>query len=223
MSKEIINTAILAAAFLVVFGTAEFMYHFLKMAVEITRKFVHIASGFIALLFPLLINNQWYVLFLCASFALILICSIRFDLLPSINAVNRKTLGSIAYPAAVYGCYVVYAHVSGERIYFYLPILILSICDPLAAAIGKRFGTRKYQAGADQKSYAGSIAFFLSAFVISLVLLSYFTTLNGGRILIYSLIAGICSAIAEGLSRRGLDNITIPATILFLMKFIFLI
>src|SRR5436309_2598679 len=121
MSPEIINTVILAASFLCVFGMAELGYHYWKIPAEATRKFVHIASGLITLLFPLLIVDPWYVLFLCASFALILIVSIYTGLLPSINAVGRQTFGSLIYPGAVFVCYLVYFY-EGKLIYFYLPI-----------------------------------------------------------------------------------------------------
>jgi phytol kinase len=220
MNREILNTAILAASFLAVFGFAELGYHYFKFPAEATRKFVHITSGLLTLLFPLLIGNQWYVLFLCASFAVILIISMSTGLLPSINNVGRQTFGSLIYPAAVFGCYLVYNH-RGNLIYFYLPILILAFCDPLAALAGRRWGKRKYRIGNETKSFEGSLAFFLGACLISMILFKTMSDFALISVVLCSLIVAFFSALAEGLSRKGLDNITIPGIVLILMLFLF--
>ena len=95
LDHNIINTALLASSFLALFGIAEILYHFLKMQAELTRKIVHIGTGLLTLLFPLMLSNHWYVLFLCTSFAAILLASLRLNLLPSINAIGRKSAGSL--------------------------------------------------------------------------------------------------------------------------------
>src|ERR1700741_4724092 len=101
MSKDIINTIILACSFLALFGLAEFIYHTFKVRAELTRKLVHFGTGILTLLFPVMLNNHWLVLFLCGSFALILMVSLKFNLLKSINAIDRKSHGSISYPISV--------------------------------------------------------------------------------------------------------------------------
>lgn len=46
MSQSIINTILFAIAFLLLFGIAELLYHYLKVKVELTRKFVHFWNWF---------------------------------------------------------------------------------------------------------------------------------------------------------------------------------
>jgi len=96
--KDIINTGILAFSFLALFGIAEILYHKVNVKAEWTRKLVHFGTGILTLLFPVMLNDHLYVFFLCASFALLLLASLRFNRLKSIHAIDRKSYGSISYP-----------------------------------------------------------------------------------------------------------------------------
>ncbi len=139
MTTEILYAALLTLSFLALFGTAELLYHKLHVPVELTRKGVHTGTGLLTLLFPVLLHSHWTVLFLCASFGLLLLASIRFHFLPSINAIERESVGSLAYPVAVYGCYLAFLQYDCQYLYFYLPILILTFCDPIAALVGRKW------------------------------------------------------------------------------------
>lgn len=213
MGNEILTTIYLAGAFLALFGLAEILYHFLHVKAELTRKFVHLCTGFITLLFPLLLKNHWYVLALCSSFAVILVASKKFNFLPSINGIDRKSFGSLAYPISVYGCYLAFAYYS-SYIFFYIPILILAIADPAAALTGKRWPYGKYSIGNETKTLVGSTAFTIVAFITSFVILKInlnITLLSASMI---SLALGFTTSVAEAITRKGLDNITIPLTAL---------
>ena len=99
------NIAILTGYFLVLFGSAEILYHYFKIQAEYTRKYVHIGTGLLTLLFPILFSSHWSVLIICAAFLLLLVTSLKFNLLKSINAIGRFTLGSVMYPIVVYICF----------------------------------------------------------------------------------------------------------------------
>lgn len=223
MSNEIIYTAILAASFLLLFGLAELLYYKLKVKAELTRKLVHFGTGMLTLLFPVLLDNQWFVLLLCAGFALILIASLKFNKLKSINAIDRKSYGSILYPVSVYGCYLFYNYhankygkTSEAYIYFYLPVLSLAICDPLAALFGKKFPYGKYKVWNDTKTIVGSTVFYISNLLLSVVLLSCLNTqsLAPATILLISLPIAVFGCLAEAFSGKGCDNLAIPAFVL---------
>jgi dolichol kinase len=226
MSKDIIHTAILATAFLLLFALAELLYHKWKVKVELTRKLVHFGTGIITLLFPILLSNQWFVLFLCGSFAVILLTSLKFNLLKSINAIDRKSHGSILYPVAVYSCYLVYnyyASKSGKELngytYFYLPILTLAICDPMAALFGKRFPYGKYTIGTDTKTIVGSSAFFASSLILSIIMLCFFSACSFSTVhlILISLTIAVASSLVEAVSGKGSDNLTIPACVVLIL------
>lgn len=216
MDNQVLLTALLATAFLVLFATAELLYHKFGIKAELTRKFVHVGTGALTLLFPVLLKNHWYVLFLCASFAAILLVSLRFNLLKSINAIDRKSHGSISYPIAVYGTYLYYSlHIDKELGYsacffFYLPILTLAICDPVAALFGKRWHWGPYKLLGANKSMLGSFMFFVSAFLLCFVLGYFlFGELPFG-FFVYAAIAALGGTIAEAFGGKGLDNLSVP-------------
>ncbi|PRD55778.1 phosphatidate cytidylyltransferase [Sphingobacterium gobiense] len=215
METNLKNTLILAGCYLVLFALGEFLYHVLKVKVELTRKFVHLGTGLLALLFPVLLDNHWWVLLLCASFAVILICSLRFHLLKSINAIDRKSVGSLAYPVAVYGCYLAYSHQGYQYIYYYLPIMVLAISDPLAALCGKKWPWGYYRIAGATKTATGSLAFFISAFLIAVISWRYLylSDMNTGKVFAFAFIA-LWSTIAEAVSRDGYDNVSIPFTVI---------
>lgn len=216
MNTETISTLLLLSTlFFLLFALAEILYHFFKVKVELTRKFVHIGTGFLTLLFPVMLHNQWFVLLLCTSFGIILIASLRFQFLKSVNAIERESIGSIAYPVSVYGCYLVFDYFNQQYLYFYLPVLILAVCDPLAALIGKKWPMGKYNNGRDNKTLMGSSMFLLSAWIIifSLFLLSG-AELSTVKMISISLFIAIFSCITEAFSRKGYDNLTIPASVL---------
>lgn len=229
MKQDIINTLILACSFLALFGIAEWIYHTFKVKAEYTRKLVHCGTGFLTLLFPILLNNHWLVLFLCGSFAYILILSLKYNLLKSINAIDRKSYGSISYPLAVYISYLAYDWYKLEYnsfgnsyIMFYLPVLILAICDPIAALTGKRWQYGKYKIGTETKTLIGSGMFFLSAFMLSSVLLVVLNHSGTYPIatIISALIVAFITTITEALSKKGLDNLFIPLSGIFALYFV---
>ncbi|MBK8643538.1 MAG: phosphatidate cytidylyltransferase [Saprospiraceae bacterium] len=211
MDKDILNTFIIAASFIALFGVAELLYHALKIKVELTRKLVHVGTGLLTFLFPILIGNHWLVLILCLSFALILQLSFRFNLLRSINAIERESVGSIAYPISVYGCYLAYDYFNRQIIYFYLPIIILAICDPIAALSGNKWPIGKYRVGKEYKTMMGSCMFFFSAFAIVIIFLKGY---ESGKALLIGVSIALIATLSEALSRKGYDNITIPAAVI---------
>ncbi len=224
MNTEYKNIILLGTAFLLLFVGAELLYRKFKVKAEYTRKIVHVGTGLLTLLFPILLSNHWSVLFLCGSFLIILLLSLKYNFLPGINAIDRVSYGSIAYPIIVFICYLVWEQVekplAGDRTpysFFYLPILIMALADPAAALVGKAYPYGVFKWGGEKKSFAGSFAFFCVAFIISII---FFFNSSGFPIitsLIYAFILAIISAFIEVVSRNGLDNLTIPLAVLIVL------
>lgn len=216
MSQSLLNTIYLALAYLALFSTAEFLYHKLKIKAEITRKYVHLVTGLLTLLFPPLIGNHWLVLLLCASFLVILLVSMHYNKLQSINAVQRTTRGSILYPIVVYCCYLVYLEYN-QYAFYYIPILTLAICDPIAALVGKKWPLGSYVTFGNAKTLCGSISFFLTAWVISALILQSWVELDFVSTLLVALVISLATTISEALTHRGYDNLTIPFSALLVL------
>lgn len=217
MRETIIHTTLLAVAFLTLFAVAEILYHYLKVKAEITRKLVHFGTGLLTLLFPVLLDDHWPVLFLCGSFAIILILSMRFNFLKSINAIDRASAGSICYPLAVYVCYLAFYYYNKQYVIFYVPILILAICDPVAALTGKRWPKGKFKIGPDNKTLLGTCMFVLSCFMLTTVLYGLSAPPFKTSTLAISASLAILCAFSEAISPRGYDNLTIPFTALAIL------
>jgi phytol kinase len=217
MNINFLNAGLLSACFLSLFAAAEVLYHYFKVRAELTRKLVHFGTGALTLLFPVMLNDHRLVLMLCASFAAILILSLKFKFLKSINAIDRVSAGSICYPAAVYLCYLGYDHFNGHYVYFYLPMLALAICDPIAALSGKKWPLGKYRIGKDNKTLMGSGMFFASCFLLSLGIFLLGHTAFDTRTIMVAFTISIACAFIEAVSPRGFDNLTIPLVALGMM------
>ena len=194
---------ILTALFALLFFGGELMHRQVGWRAENSRKFVHALVGLLSMSFPLLFDKLWPVALLCGSFLLILLLSLRFDWLPSINKVKRKTVGSVLFPIVVALCF--WLHLEQQnKLYFYLPILIMAVCDPLAATAGNA-------SEVDKKSFRGLFAFFLGAFVLSVLSFSVQADWSLGLLLVASFALALTTAAAEFFSRKGWDNLSIPA------------
>lgn len=209
--KEITAPLILACCFLALFALAEGLYHFGKVKAEWTRKLVHIGTGLLTLLFPVVLVSHWQVLFLCASFLMILLASLKFGWLPSINAIDRFSYGSILFPIIVYLLFLVFQMAGKGLIVFYLPILVLAICDPVAALVGKRFPLGRYRVLGCGKSLAGSLAFWATALLVTAITVFALNHAPSGTELV--LLVPVIATVAEALGVKGMDNFTIPASV----------
>ncbi len=216
MSENLLNTAILAIAFLIVFGAGEMILKFFKVKAEVTRKTVHMSSGLLTMLFPVMLNNQWLVMLLCGSFFLILIISKMMGYLNAIHGVERVTYGSMLFPVAVYICYLV-ADKMHNWLYFFAPIQIMAISDMLAAIVGQKYKYKPYKIFKYTKTISGSLAFFISAFLIIVLFMLLLTSGTPLIIICTGLIVSFLVTIIEAISHKGIDNFTIPMGTLILL------
>lgn len=206
----ITNVLILSAYFLMAFAIGEIGYRFFKIQPEYTRKWSHISSGFLALLFPFMIDDWLYVALICSSFTVILVASKPLGLLPSINAVNRKTYGSILFPLAVLISFWAYKFSGNQLAFYFLPVLTLAISDMLAAIVGKRFPIIPISSFNETKSLGGYLAFVISSVLIFISMSLFGEKLSTSSILLIPPMV----ACVELYSPKGADNITIPLAVI---------
>lgn len=219
MMQDLICMLLLGGCFLLLFGLAEWLHKSRKVAAEITRKIVHIGTGLLALLFPVYLHHTWQVAALCGSFLVLLVISKRRHFFSSINKIARVSYGSMLYPVSVFAVYCVYRYMQQgayhfQPVYYYAaPLLLLAICDPAAAFFGHIY-RRAYRIVRPGKTAAGSVGFFLTAFIL-LIFLQY--SLSSSELLPVNILmnAAGCSlltATTERVSANGWDNFTIPAS-----------
>ncbi len=216
-----------ALSFLVVFAIAELLFHKLKVRSEYTRKFTHISGAFITLLFPIFLSSHWQVLVLSSLFALVLFVTDKFNLLQSVHSVKRITFGGFLFPVAIYMSYLSFEY-TNDFTYFYLPVLILALCDPAAALVGQAYPWKPIKIGSETKTLAGFLAFFALAFIISFVwyniiyprlyfICVYDTGIMNSPFLIKIVAISFLSSVVEFISKKGIDNVSIPSVILLIL------
>ncbi|MDG2246604.1 MAG: hypothetical protein P8L71_09630 [Flavobacteriales bacterium] len=218
MMHEMFIVGITMLAFVLLFGLGEFLHHYKRVGAESTRRLVHAGSGVMALSFPLLFKSHWSVLVLSLGFFILLLISQRWKyLMRSINGVKRKTAGSLLFPMVIYGCFAL-AQLKGNDLFFYLPILILSIADPTASWLGMKLKWGKYSVFGNDKTIIGSTGFIVVSFVITVLLLVFQPGISREEILIIAGLVAIGSCISEALANKGFDNLLIPATVVVVLE-----
>jgi dolichol kinase len=136
----------------------------------------------------------------------------KFQLLPSINGVERMTVGCVLFPIIIYVCFVLFQYTEQVMLY-YLPILILAICDPIAALVGIRWPLGKFKTFGTTKTLSGSIGFFIASILITTPMLASTTTTEWPILLLVSLVLSAITAFVEAISHKGYDNVTIPGSV----------
>src|SRR6185436_13798908 len=135
-----------------------------------------------------------------------------------VGGVDRDSLGDIYFPISVAIIFIAANRTStslahGRIILFFVPILILTLADAIAALVGVAYGAHRYTGIAGQKSTEGSLAFFLVAFLtthIPLLLLTTDHQMAREKVLLISLTIGFLVMLLEGIAWRGLDNLLVP-------------
>lgn len=220
MNQELFFTILYIVAFTIILATGEVLHHILKVRSEYTRKFAHSTATLLSLTFPLIFQSYEYVLVMGLVFFVILLIARAKDLLKSIEDVSRKTYGSVLLPIAISGAFVA-ANLLDDNKLFIIPILILGVSDSLAGITGIFFKKKLRQViiygWKLNKTYLGSLVFFLTALVICLYVLHWFTGLLSPKTLTIALSVALGAAIVELLSSKGLDNITVPLTAIMIL------
>ncbi len=195
---------------LILMGISELLHRKLKVKPEHSRKFLHVSGGLMCLLLPSFFNSHWWVLGLGAIAFLILFITYKRKLLPSVHNTKRHTIGGVLFPIPVYLCFL-FAELQQNFLLFYIPVSLLAISDTAAEMGGNMWGHKTKQFFNGQKTLAGSISFFITAFPVCFIWLNLVTLFPATEAIKMSLYISLSTAIAETITLYGWDNLTIPA------------
>ncbi len=187
---------------------------------EWARKLMHMGSGLIALSLPWLFSETWPVLVLAllasgAMFALKTVGTLRRSLGTVTGSVVRSTLGEVWFPL---GAGIVFALADGDKLLYIIPMLILTFADASAALIGLFYGVYRYTTSDGIKTLEGSLAFFQTAFLSTLVPILLFTDIGRAETLLISLLMALLSMLLDAMAWWGLDNLLIPVLSALLLR-----
>jgi phytol kinase len=222
MDIQIGLTVIFLFAFILLLTFVEMIYRRLGLDGEITRKFAHFAATLSTITFPSLFNDHWYVLSLAVIFFLLLFVSRNHSYLKSIHDIKRISVGSYLLPVAIYLTFLV-SHQMNNDFLFILPMLVLAICDPVAGIMGMNLQQYNHKIRIFtwklQKTWLGTISFFVSCFLISIVALYFNQMRIDLEILWVAVVISVVSSIVELISWKGTDNLLIPISVLLVLVF----
>jgi phytol kinase len=175
---------------------------------EVVRKVVHIGTGNVILFawwlhIPAFVGVGASVLASIVTFL-----SYRFPILPGINSVGRKSLGTFFYAVSI-GILVAWFWSINKPQYAALGILVMAWGDGLAALVGQRFGKHPYKIWENKKSWEGSGTMAVVSFIVSGLI---FLSVNGNnwQTWIVALSVALLATILEAFSIYGIDNLTVP-------------
>ena len=182
-----------------------------------TRKFAHMTATLSTTPFPFLFNDHWYVLFLAGVFFVLLFMSRNTRHLKSIHDIDRFSVGSYMLPLSIYLTFLISFRI-GDPFLFILPMLVLAISDPLAGIFGVSItiGNSKIRIFSRtlEKTYAGSLTFFISSLLISMIAISIRNWYLGIETFFLAGAVALVGTIVEMLSPKGSDNLSVPLSIL---------
>ena len=174
---------------------------------EFTRKIVHIGSGNVVLLAWWLQIPTTIGIGAAIVAGIIALLSYSVPILPSLNSVGRKSLGTFFYAVSFGVLFACFWTKYPE--FTVMGILIMAWGDGLAAVVGQRFGQHPYEIFGGKKSLEGSLTMFLVSFLMAGLILS---STQGNPLGSWG-IALVVAMVATGLesfSWLGIDNLLVP-------------
>ena len=184
------------------------------LAPETSRKLFHLGGGLTTLALPWMFSDVWPILLLTAITVPALLTlkhvrRLRDGLGDVLYGVTRPSLGEVYFPLSACLLFVL-AH--DRPLLYAVPLLTLTLADPMAAIIGSRFGSLQYMTRDGHKSLEGSLAFFVVTFFCTACALLLTTPAPGVAVPGVALTLALLLTLVEAISWRGLDNLLIPVT-----------
>ncbi|AUC60390.1 phytol kinase Vte5 [Cyanobacterium sp. HL-69] len=187
---------------------SEILRRYYQANSEITRKIVHIGAGQVILLAWWLNIPSDLILLASIGASIVAILSYFLPILPSVNGVGRKSLGTLFYALSIGILTFLFWDKSLPQ-FTAIGILIMTWGDASAALIGQKWGKNKYQFLGSTKSWEGSFTMFVVSAIVILTIL-FFVYPWQYYFVIVALLTALIATILESFSIVGIDNLTVP-------------
>ncbi len=190
--------------------TAELLHRYTTTPPEQVRKVVHIGTGNVILLAWLLQLPAWVGIVSAVLAGIVTLVSYRLPILPGVNSVGRKSLGTFFYAVSIGVVSAVFWPIQLPY-YGVIGILIMAWGDGLAAIIGQKYGKHPYTIFGNTKSWEGTLTMLgVSYTIVALVLLN--VQGNIWQTWVVGIPVAIAATAVESIAQWGLDNLTVPLT-----------
>jgi dolichol kinase len=186
---------------------------------NLARSVFHFSSAAVGLASVALLPSRGWLIAIALSFAAY--CwsmEIARRISPAINDRLMRFYGPIAHAHERYrvnsGTWYATALVAlalfGTKPAMMAALAVLGVADPVAAMVGRRWGRHRLRAG---RSLEGSLAFLAAGSLAAAIALALGGVHHAGVVLAFAPLAGLAGALAELVSTRLDDNLTIPVTV----------
>lgn len=220
MNNIVVLSFVYLVGIVILLAFNELNYRRLKVKGEITRKFAHFAACLATVPFPYIFTSHWHILLLALLFGTFLFVTQYSNKLKSIHDIERKSVGSYLLPFSIYVVFFISCKL-GIKIIYVLPMLILAVCDPMAAILGmniKKMNGRIEVFGYKfNKTWLGSGGFLVTSFIISIIALYFNRGLFDLKTFWLAFGISLVSTLGELISWRGSDNLTIPLNVVLML------
>lgn len=192
----------------------------LSVSAEVQRKIIHASLGLYALTFPWIFTEAWEVAVLCGITILFMIL---IRMIPafyqrwgsSLHSVKRISWGEIFFAFSVG---ILFALKGDQNVFYILPLLILTLSDAAAALVGTVYARSSFRVAEGVKSWEGTTFFFLTSWILSLIVLLTLSDLPRESVALVAMIIALFGALIEAISWRGLDNLFVPIGLFLLLQ-----
>ncbi len=202
---------------MVFIAMAEVARKVFKLSPELSRKFVHVMVGVLVSLAPFFLRTSQPVIVLGLLFTVLNYVALKKDSLKGMHTTERVSFGTVYFPIA----FTILVVMFWDRniTIFVVSMLVLAFSDTTATVIGERVNSqRKFTLWHDQKSWPGSISFFITTLIVIGFAYPIYANLAGQTQLPWIHLAGMAvftgftATVAEAVSKRGSDNLTLTLT-----------
>ncbi|MEF8848528.1 MAG: diacylglycerol/polyprenol kinase family protein [Candidatus Thermoplasmatota archaeon] len=193
-----------------------------KLPFYVSRKFLHIMVGNIAFILPVFQTKEVMAFLAAGPFILFTFLMSPYSPFRSMQDKTSSAghgMGLVYYSIA----WTVLAYLFFEhKEVIAIGILAMSYGDGLASLIGMKYGRKKYMIWDDEKSFVGSLGMFVFTLITSIFALLFYGVSISDKFLIIIYVSFVAT-FAEGVTPKGLDNLSVPFIAAFLYAVYFII
>jgi phytol kinase len=187
---------------------AETLYRRTSTNSELARKVVHIGTGNVILVAWWLQIPAWVGISASIIASIIALSSYYIPILPGINSVGRKSLGTFFYAVSI-GVLIAWFWPIQQFHYAAIGILVMTWGDGLAGLIGHHYGQHPYEVWGMKKSWEGSLTMAVTSYTVSSLILLVVQG-NVWQTWLVPVAIAIVATLLEAFSKLGIDNLTVP-------------
>ncbi len=187
---------------------AETLYRRTSTNSELARKVVHIGTGNVILVAWWLQIPAWVGISASIIASIIALSSYYIPILPGINSVGRKSLGTFFYAVSI-GVLIAWFWPIQQFHYAAIGILVMTWGDGLAGLIGHHYGQHPYEVWGMKKSWEGSLTMAVTSYAVSSLILLVVQG-NVWQTWLVPVAIAIVATLLEAFSKLGIDNLTVP-------------